>query len=503
MTCKTRKRRKVFLTPSSSEAAYGSTSLLPAAAGPGPHHQGRIMQPPRRRRCGSSLFRVKSTTATGRLFTTSTSGYLSFVALLCAVFLLFYNVCFIHHDEEAHRWTRTRRNSLILFAHAGDPIVRDDGLTVSTALWHRAQLGNIDFEASCSFNPNLKNGCLRENRFDTEKQALIRFFVVMDGFAWRESTNWEITYREECDFTNTCVDIYETDPKNSPCWDHWYGITCNEEGRVIEINLVDNRLNGTFMNPDFPDDAQLLNEFPALRRINFATTRARYHNIPNPYANNVTGAWPGMEKCKNLTAVEISGNKITDLPNLWRNGDTLRTLAASRNRINRFPPNLIAFTMLETLDLAHNLMAQPFPKTFGKNMVRARSVRLDNNGITGDIAEALDMADMRKILVFTVAHNPGLTGVFPKDIVDNFWTENEFLAILNTTMYGTIAGLCLDVPYCMRYMYNTDPAQGGHGDQTWVNGMDPVIQEVLELAMTGGTTTTTTTTFDFSALPLR
>eukprot|EP00391_Amoebophrya_sp_Ameob2_P002235 CAMPEP_0179008316 /NCGR_PEP_ID=MMETSP0795-20121207/15640_1 /TAXON_ID=88552 /ORGANISM="Amoebophrya sp., Strain Ameob2" /LENGTH=516 /DNA_ID=CAMNT_0020703371 /DNA_START=65 /DNA_END=1615 /DNA_ORIENTATION=- len=402
-----------------------------------------------------------------------------------------------------------------------DPIMKDDGLTVSNATWHRAQLGNIDFESSCSFNPNLKNGCLRENRFDfelgddvglavgstsgtgaaagsklfqTEKEALIRFFVVMQGFQWREATNWNVLYKEECDFTNTCVDIYYTNPGNSPCWDQWYGITCNEAGKVIEINLVDNRLNGTFTgDAAFPDDAQLLNQFTALRRINLGTTRARYHNLPNPNANNVSGVWPSMDKCRNLTAVELSGNRLTDLPDLYRNGDTLKTLAASHNRIRRFPQGLIGFAALETLDLSHNQINELFPVTFGKNMRQIRFVNLDNNAIFGMVTEALDMADMQKTLVFSIAHNPLLSGIFPIDVVKNAWVENDYVSILNTTMYGEFAGLCLDVPFCWRYMYNT------HADQTWAGTLDPQIQVVLEKAMTGGTTSTTTTTFDFFA----
>ncbi|CAD7946622.1 unnamed protein product [Amoebophrya sp. A25] len=386
----------------------------------------------------------------------------------------------------------------IFFPHVvrgGDPLMNDDKLTVSNATWHRAQLGNIDFEAACTFNVNLKNGCIRENRGDVEKEALIRFYVVMHGDNWRENTNWNISHRKECDFTNTCVDIYETPAHNSPCWDHWYGITCNEEGKVIEINLVDNRINGTFGDPDFPDDAQLLNQFTGLRRLNLATTRARYHNLPNPNANNVTGEWPSMEMCKNLTTVELSGNKVTGMPFIYKNGDTLRTLAAAQNRINLFPPFLWAFSELETLDLSKNLISESLPTDFGRNMRRARFVDISYNAIQGEIS-GTDMSDMSKIIVFSVAHNPDFTGVFPTSIVKDTWVEADYVSILNTTMYGEFAGLCLDVPFCWRYMYTV------HADQTWVDGVDPLIQETIEKAISRGTTSTTTTTFDmFAAFP--
>eukprot|EP00392_Amoebophrya_sp_AT5.2_P011487 g11566.t1 len=138
-------------------------------------------------------------------------------------------------------------------------------------------------------------------------------------------------------------------------------------------------------------------------------------------------------------------------------------------------------------------------------------VNLDNNAIFGMVTEALDMADMQKTLVFSIAHNPLLSGIFPIDVVKNAWVENDYgysyalgtqylhqggrlgtfwgpkffgggtyFTSINTTMYGEFAGLCLDVPFCWRYMYNT------HADQTWAGTLDPQIQVVLEKAMTGG-----------------
>ena len=67
-----------------------------------------------------------------------------------------------------------------------------------------------------------------------------------------------------------------------------------------------------------------------------STTRQRYHNLPNPDFNNVTGVWPGMEKCVNLTAVELTGNGVTEMPDISKNGGTLKTLSAAQNRITYY-----------------------------------------------------------------------------------------------------------------------------------------------------------------------
>ena len=86
-----------------------------------------------------------------------------------------------------------------------------------------------------------------------------------------------------------------------------------------------------------------------MRRINLSNTRAKFHDIPNAHANNITGLWPTMEKCYQLMDLEIGGNFIKGLPELHKNGATLRTLSASRNIIRNFPPELKEFTALETL----------------------------------------------------------------------------------------------------------------------------------------------------------
>lgn len=146
------------------------------------------------------------------------------------------------------------------------------------------------------------------------------------------------------------------------------------------------------------------------------------------------------------------------------------------------------FTALETLDLSFNQISEPLPAFFGKNMRSMRFMDFSYNNIQGLFPPRTYIDDMYKMRIFSIAHNPGVMGQFPYETITDVWVENIYISILNTTMYGTTAGLCIDVPFCRRFMYNT------HADQTWVDSMPSKIEETVRLAMSGGTSTTSTST---------
>lgn len=90
-----------------------------------------------------------------------------------------------------------------------------------------------------------------------------------------------------------------------------------------------------------------------------------------------------------------------------------------------------------------------------------------------------NIAKLGKIRVFDVSHNPELGGELPKDVIPT-WPEVEYLSVLNTTLEGYIPSLCIDVPFCYKFMFDT------HGDLTWaVAGEVPDIV-TMTLALASG-----------------
>merc|ERR1719498_1413520 len=246
-------------------------------------------------------------------------------------------------------------------------------------------------------------------------------------------------------------------------------VACDEHGHVIGLELVDNNLYGTIA-PDIADLESLL-------KIDVSTTASQYHNHPNKNRNRIRGVIPSLAKISRLEELTFSGNELVALPgDLYLNGETLRLISGSYNMITQLPKYMNRFQELHTIELDHNLLDGPIPPDIGF-MPKMRYLHLDSNRLSGPMPTTI--AQLTRILVFDVSHNPGLTSVISEDIIVN-WAEVEYLAILNTSIVGYIAALCLDVPFCWKYQFDT------HKDLTWATASEvpDIVNLTIELAKT-------------------
>jgi len=334
-------------------------------------------------------------------------------------------------------------------------MMQDERLQYSDGSWHRAQRDRVPFEASCYFTYEgvLPQGChysdinateyKDETTRSNQKSVLTQLYEEMDGPYWRANDNW---------------------PDGDPCWDFWFGITCDEHGHVIYIELVDNRLRGQI--------PRNLGQITSLLKVDLSSTEEVYMGHRNRDINRISGPFPSMKLATRLAEIEISGNFIDALPaDLEENANTLRVLSASRNRIPAFPPNLRRFMFLHTLELDRNNIVQRLPKDIG-SMMSLRVLSMSYNNLIGLIPESITR--LRKIEVFDVSHNPNLRGEIPETIIAD-WLDNRYLAIMNTSMYGYVNSLCSDIPYCWRFMYDT------HKDLTWATAED--VPDVVNITM--------------------
>merc|ERR1712110_742301 len=94
-------------------------------------------------------------------------------------------------------------------------------------------------------------------------------------------------------------------------------------------------------------------------------------------------------------------------------------------------------------------------------------VHFEYNRLQGSVPSTI--SGMRRLNVFDISHNEILGGEITEDVIVD-WQEAVYLAIHNTSIRGYISSLCLDVPFCWKYMYDT------HKDLTWATAADvPVI----------------------------
>lgn len=142
---------------------------------------------------------------------------------------------------------------------------------------------------------------------------------------------------------------------------------------------------------------------------------------------------------------------------------------------------------LEILDLSRNEITSELPDLFGQGMSNIRSLSLASNDLSGEISPSIGA--MKKIEVFDICHNVRIVNHWPKGIV---WADSQYLAILGTSLTSDpipgdaekpseIPRLCLDVPLCYRFMWNTHP------DFTLATAEDfaanTLVQETLKLAL--------------------
>jgi len=349
-------------------------------------------------------------------------------------------------------------------------LMDDERLLHSTGMWHRKQRKRVTFETACYYTHemDLPHGC-QYSVSETEAwknvgqrsmqgTVLRDFYNKMNGPFWRTQDNW---LQGDC------------------CWDAWYGVTCDEHGEVIYLELVDNNISGVL-----PDS---IGNLVSLLKLDLSTSADQFLGHVNVNVNRVQGIMPSLARISRLEEIEVSGNEITELPeDLYLNAHSLRLISASRNQLTELPRYLERYTELHTLELGRNQIAGALPKDIGY-LTALRYFRLEYNHLEGDMP--VTVSGMARLLVYDVSHNPRLTGEMAEDVIVN-WAEVEWISILNTSTGGYIGALCLDVPLCWKFMFDT------HKDLTWATAADvpDVVKYTLELARKIANQTTTTTT---------
>jgi len=307
---------------------------------------------------------------------------------------------------------------------AAGGIMDHEKLLVSDGAWHRGQRQRVPFETACYYTheTELPFGCQysrsRSEEWRGDSQRALERDILMALFrntggetgSWRATDNWNA----------------ETDP----CWDHWYGVTCNEHGYVIALELADNGLVG-----ELPAN---LGELRYLVKLDLSTTAPDFHSHPNVYRNRLIGALPSFVEATRIEEIEVSGNELASLPDdLWKNGPTLRMLSANHNRLTSFPLFMRRFTKMHTLELAHNEIADDFPSDIG-GMSNARFVHLQYNRMRGAIGN--NIRGLTRIRVLDLSHNPDLGGVIPEDIIVEW---KEVICLRFASMCRTVGGSCM------------------------------------------------------------
>ena len=181
-----------------------------------------------------------------------------------------------------------------------------------------------------------------------DRQTLITFYHATGGPDWRVNTNW-LSIR----------------PIGS-----WHGITADIYGRVIAINLSDNRLSG-----EIP---------PELGNIVYLESLSLWENelsgeIPSELGNLV-----------NLESLYLDDNQLSGkIPPELGNFVYLESLYLGSNRLSgEIPRELGDLVYLEFLILQYNKLSGEIPPELG-NLVYLEDMSLGSNRLSGEIPPEL------------------------------------------------------------------------------------------------------------------
>ena len=238
---------------------------------------------------------------------------------------------------------------------------------------------------------------------DLEREALVRIFEDTGGESWNLSDNWL---------------------SDRPVGE-WFGVVTNSDGRVTELILRYNILNG-----ELPAELGNLTE---LRVLSLGGTGLR-GEIPGVLGNlsNLVELWlwgnelsgeipPELGSLTNLEILDLSGNHLQGrIPQELGNLTGLKQLRLWENGLSgEIPHELGSLTGLKTLGLSWNQLSGGIPAELG-NLTALEWLDLANNQLSGEIPEELGGLSN---LVEIYLHGNQLTGCVPSPLQDQLISE--------------------------------------------------------------------------------
>ncbi|CAN0913803.1 MDIS1-interacting receptor like kinase 2 [Linum grandiflorum] len=221
-------------------------------------------------------------------------------------------------------------------------------------------------------------------------------------------------------------------PGTTPCDSAWLGVSCNAQGSIANITIVDSGLGATTLdNFDF-------SSFPNLVSLNLRNN-SLYGFIPSHLGNlsklsfldlswnHFYGGIPSeIGSLVRLTSLLLSRNNLNgSIPASLYNLTDLTILTLDVNQLSGYDPDGIGkLRELSTLRLAYNGLSGSIPVAIG-NLTKLSFLQLSWNDFYGSIPEEISL--LTALTKLDLSGN-NLTGIIPSSIFNLTRLNNLFLS---------------------------------------------------------------------------
>ncbi len=231
---------------------------------------------------------------------------------------------------------------------------------------------------------------------DAERDALVALYEDTDGDNWTNNRNW---------LSNASLGS-------------WHGVSTDRNGRVVELDLSENELNGTI--PSELGSLAYLEDLDLSKNQLSGTIPIDLGNLTNLkvlslYTNRLSGGIPSeLGHLSNLELLALFENSLRGtIPLELAELDNLRWLMLSDNQLSgSIPSELSKLTNLEWLYLSENRLSGTIPPELGNftNLVR---LFLWGNQLSGTIPS--ELGNLTDLTMLVLSSNR-LSGVIPPEL---------------------------------------------------------------------------------------
>ncbi|XP_062521190.1 uncharacterized protein LOC134196129 [Corticium candelabrum] len=253
--------------------------------------------------------------------------------------------------------------------------------------------------------------------------ALVSLYNNTNGAKWVKNSGW----------TNGM--------HGDPCGQQWYGVSCNADNRVIDIEMVYNRLSGRL-----PDDLARADQLQHLVLYSNALSGPIPSNLfshPNLVElnlnyNELSGQLPSQVRMPKLERLILYTNKLTGpLPEEWDTPELFYFEISSNVFTGRLPPAIGDLEKLELLIISRNNLTGPFPSSLAR-LSRLNKLWLFNNELRGEFPDLRSSSNMNDCQM------DGITGPFPNWLASS-WPKVQYLLLVRGNMSGQLPESVCDI----------------------------------------------------------